>query len=883
MRIFSLILFLYLTNQAVALPEIGNGFTGGIAVNGNEYQKQVTQNLSDNVDIQGNIQVLLKDRGKPANLIVYAAYQPTTETEQLLYFMLDQHFNILEWNQEPETLVAFEPEVTLSDNQLMSLYSGKFVAPGVLKVHFGYQLSDNSLFVNVDSININILDDSQNQPDPPTNGGETVPIASPVSLQVDANSIYQEVNLIGSDPEGDTLSYELLAPLTGDGYFFAYVYPSIPKLFITVDPSFTGTLTLPYRVTDGKQFSDIANITLEFIDPNTAPEDSGLGLDTIDPRIYAGFDTFRGKDGLLGAPGEAPTLPRSIDLSSNFPVPGSQGRQNSCVGWAVGYALKSYHEKQEEGWSLNTKSHIFSPAFIYNQINQGQDGGSLLSDAFDLIVSRGATTLDIMPYDVNDYRTQPDSSILEKASQFKAAGWSVAKSTHDIKTALANRLPVAGGILVYDSLRYLSGSNSVYNKASGQPLGGHAITIVGYDDDKYGGAFKLINSWGTRWGDNGYFWLPYDFSKSITGYNLPQILVQAFVLKDADNTDSDQSNPTPVPPTTPYPTEDLPNLEVKDWGAAYDSRPGGEGTLEYQITNTGQGIATKGANISLMLSTDRIISSNDIYVVYEPIQFDMESGDVVFRDRNNAIPFNFPTDLAAGEYYMALWIDDLNQVAESKEDDNIGYGANPVSMKDTLADLVVEGWYSEWDDNTGDGTIEFRIRNEGSSATANTDWNISLILTPDDILGNGDDYTVFRESTNLTLAPGEAVFRNQFSAAAFNIFTSDLGRVANGTYYVALWIDDTDAIPESDEENNYSFAGSLVQIGGLRRKHSTNTAYNGKPLFKPVGKVVISGIPQVDNAIQRTRNRDEKVFAKQNHAASKVIFPVGKRMAMPER
>ena len=880
MRIF-FVLLLYLTVHSVmALPDMGNGFTGGIAVNGNDYQKQVTQNLSDSVDIQGDIQVLLKDRGKTANLVVYAEYLPTPNSEQTLYFMLDQDFNILAWDQDPETLVAFEPNVTLSDTQMMHLYSGKFVAPGRLKVYFGYQTPDYSLFVNVEGIDITILDDSgQNPENPPTES--SVPVASPVSLQVDPGSIYQEVNLIGSDPEGDTLSYELLAPLTGEGYFFAYVYPSIPKLFITLDPSFTGTLILPYRVTDGTQFSDIANITLEFIDSTTQPEDNGLGLETIDPRVYAGFDTFWGKDGLLGAPGEVPTLPSSIDLSGNFPVPGVQGRQNSCVGWAVGYALKSYQEKLEEGWSLNTQSHVFSPAFIYNQINKGQDGGSLLSDAFNLVVSRGAATLDLMPYDANDYRTQPDNAVLEKAAQFKADGWSVAKSTHDIKTALANRLAVAGGIIVYDSLRHLSGSDSVYNQAYGQPLGGHAITIVGYDDNKYGGAFKVINSWGTRWGDNGYFWLPYDFATSVTGYSLPQILVQAFVLKDADNRMDQEPNPTPVPPPVPYPTDDLPNLVVKDWGAAYDSRPGGEGTLEYQITNTGQGIALKGANISLMLSTDRIVSSNDIYIVYEPIQFDMESGDIVYRDQNNAIPFTFPTDIAAGEYYMALWIDDLNQVAESDESDNIGYGVNPVSMKDTLADLSVESWYTEWDDITGDGTLEFSIRNEGVSATTDDYWTINLVLTPDDVLGNGNDYFVFSEATNFVLEAGGAIFRDQSSAAAFNIFTSDVGRVPNGTYYVALWIDDYNVIPESDEGNNYSFAGSLVQLGNRARKNaSKGTAYNGRPLFKPIGKITIADSLQTETATQRTRSQKEKVFAKQNQAASKVIFPVGKRMPM---
>jgi hypothetical protein len=42
----------------------------------------------------------------------------------------------------------------------------------------------------------------------------------------------------------------------------------------------------------------------------------------------------------------AGSLPNQVDLSTLFPTPGNQGRQGSCVAWAVGYALKTYQENQ---------------------------------------------------------------------------------------------------------------------------------------------------------------------------------------------------------------------------------------------------------------------------------------------------------------------------------------------------------------------------------------------------------------------------------------------------------------------------------------------------------------------------------------------------------
>lgn len=52
----------------------------------------------------------------------------------------------------------------------------------------------------------------------------------------------------------------------------------------------------------------------------------------------------------------------------------------------------------------------------------------------------------------------------------------------------------------------------VYNGPSGNEKGRHAMVVVGYDDNK--GAFKVLNSWGTSWGQGGFGWIAYSAFKT---------------------------------------------------------------------------------------------------------------------------------------------------------------------------------------------------------------------------------------------------------------------------------------------------------------------------------------------------------------------------------
>jgi hypothetical protein len=219
-------------------------------------------------------------------------------------------------------------------------------------------------------------------------------------------------------------------------------------------------------------------------------------------------------------PGVPRRLSVSVDLSSQMPPVGNQGQQGSCAAWAIGYYQKTHYEWLEHEWDLGQTSHQFSPAFIYNQINGGADSGSGYSDAFALITDQGSATMADCPYNQNDYTTWPSESAYARAIPYRGgtAHWFWMKDTTGINQArqrLDSGYTTVIGINVYSNFDNIDSFDYTYCVADtyGGNRGGHAVTIIGYNDtmttNDGTGAFKMINSWGTGWGQSGYWWMSY--------------------------------------------------------------------------------------------------------------------------------------------------------------------------------------------------------------------------------------------------------------------------------------------------------------------------------------------------------------------------------------
>jgi C1A family cysteine protease len=203
-----------------------------------------------------------------------------------------------------------------------------------------------------------------------------------------------------------------------------------------------------------------------------------------------------------------------------MPPVGQQGGEQCCVPFAVGYAARSAEQYYKTGaTSYSLSSNIFSPEFMYNQTKYGDCGsGTDIVTTLEFLKSKGICTWQSFPYSsTNGCSLLPTSSQLNEAASYKISSYSAVYKSDitAIKNLLVNKHPLMITVILDNSFTN-AGPGFIWKSYTGPGGFGHTLTICGYDDAK--NAFKVMNSWGTGWGDSGYSWIDYNFL-SQTGSN----------------------------------------------------------------------------------------------------------------------------------------------------------------------------------------------------------------------------------------------------------------------------------------------------------------------------------------------------------------------------
>ena len=229
------------------------------------------------------------------------------------------------------------------------------------------------------------------------------------------------------------------------------------------------------------------------------------------------------------------TLPATADKSEYFPKVRAQLDIGSCTA-NTGTYISEYFQNKAFGKSI-PGSRLFLYKATRNLQRETGDVGAYLRTTMAAIALFGIPPESYYPYITADYDKEPDQFVYSIADNYEATCYFChdpiqAKLSGDvvinqIKKFIHVSIPSMFGFYVFPSFT----SGMVGNKRNVGYIpfpgdnedieGGHAVTIAGYDDNIVItntltggvtiGAFKIINSWGTAWGLDGYGWLPYKY------------------------------------------------------------------------------------------------------------------------------------------------------------------------------------------------------------------------------------------------------------------------------------------------------------------------------------------------------------------------------------
>ncbi|WP_027941243.1 C1 family peptidase [Amycolatopsis taiwanensis] len=219
----------------------------------------------------------------------------------------------------------------------------------------------------------------------------------------------------------------------------------------------------------------------------------------------------------LGAAGQrciaahAPTerLPRAFDLRSacggDYLTPvKDQGERGSCTAFAVAATIEgtAAYSRRVSGLDLDlSEAHLF---FGYEAQRPGEEeGGAWPDEVFGDCVTGGVTFEDYWPYHEDGTGSlNPDwPNRLAHAENVV----DLTRKPAEIKHHIYAYGPVTTCMVLYDDFFHYTGG--IYRPTTEQSVGGHAVALIGWDDDQ--GCWIAKNSWGTNWGERGFFRIAY--------------------------------------------------------------------------------------------------------------------------------------------------------------------------------------------------------------------------------------------------------------------------------------------------------------------------------------------------------------------------------------
>jgi len=204
-------------------------------------------------------------------------------------------------------------------------------------------------------------------------------------------------------------------------------------------------------------------------------------------------------------------LPSSVDLRPLCSPVEDQGALGSCTGNAIVGALEFLELKDKLPLVNLSRLFVYYNERVMEHTVQS-DAGAQIRDGIKSVAKQGACSETKWPYVISKFKVKPTPACYKEALSHRIVEYHRLVTLDDMRACLAEGYPFVYGFTVYESFESQQVAQTgivPMPQKSERILGGHAVVGVGYDDTQ--SRFIVRNSWGTGWGMQGYFTIPYEY------------------------------------------------------------------------------------------------------------------------------------------------------------------------------------------------------------------------------------------------------------------------------------------------------------------------------------------------------------------------------------
>ena len=215
------------------------------------------------------------------------------------------------------------------------------------------------------------------------------------------------------------------------------------------------------------------------------------------------------------------SIPDCVNMEIDCPPVYDQSTLGACTACSIG-AVYQFEEMKQFGVENSiTPSRLF---IYYNErVIEGTvsvDRGAMLRTGMKCVSAQGVCPEPDWPYIIDRFAIRPTDKCYETALNYQVIQYQrLNQDLATLQACLAAGNQFVCGISIFDSFQSMHVSRTgivpmpIFSQE--RMIGGHAIVGIGYNNETR--RFRMKNSWGTQWGQNGYFEIPYEY---LTNRNL---------------------------------------------------------------------------------------------------------------------------------------------------------------------------------------------------------------------------------------------------------------------------------------------------------------------------------------------------------------------------